>query len=950
MFYGFNIHDNVDDAKSLHRIYSCASYGSDWDNLAGSAAKLPVKLSYNATYEIGWQTDDFTGRSSVGAVVVLIKQLRQYLSNGHGSTNETTLLFAQIGQTAIGIYIGKGLQNEGIGSFALQALENKVFSSKPQTPYIAMQMCDPDRGRDHIFGVMATSNGTFNPIQNAMKAWARAACPSFNESSDFTGPAYFITQPLSAMNGTFSKGRNNNTTENSKLRISPLSARADCRTVQVKSGDGCAALAQRCGISGASLMKYNPGSKFCSTLMPGQHVCCSSGSLPDFRPKPNSDGSCRVNIVRTGDSCSSIAAANSISIKDVEKYNNNTWGWNGCTNIWDKIRICLSSGTPPMPAPVANAICGPQVPGTRAPTDGTDISELNPCPLNACCNVWGQCGLTEEFCVDTSTGAPGTARPGTNGCISNCGTTIVRGNAPAVFRKIGYFEGYSFTSRECLYQDALQIDGSQYTHIHFGFGMITHDYQINTGNAEMTFLFENFKLIKGAKRILSFGGWEFSTSPDTYTIFREGVKAANRVRLAVNIANFANFVKDNGLDGVDIDWEYPAAPDMQDIPPARKEEGMDYFKFLVILKSLLPGKSVSIAAPASYWYLKGFPIRMIGQIVDYIVFMTYDLHGQWDSQNQWSQAGCPSGMCLRSSVNLTETMNALVMVTKAGVPSNKVVVGVTSYGRSFGMAQAGCHGPDCLYLGGPLNSQAKKGRCTTMAGYIAHAEIKEILRDSSRVNQHYLDGPSDSNILVYDDTQWVSYMSPKVRATRTKMYKSLNMGGTSDWAIDLEDYHDVPVKSVTSNWRVFKEYIKAGLNPYHKRERNGNWTSLTCTDPAVEDNDYLTPSERWSRLDCPDAWKDVVDIWKTYYRGKSGKKFSEAVSNILHGPQGVECGTLLSSSNCHSTKECTDFVGSGTGPAGYEIFNSFVSIHGVSISPLFLLSIVKREKRVPEPF
>ncbi len=50
--------------------------------------------------------------------------------------------------------------------------------------------------------------------------------------------------------------------------------------------------------------------------------------------------------------------------------------------------------------------------------------------------------------------------------------------------------------------------------------------------------------------------------------------------------------------------------------------------FLAMLKLLLPNKSVSIAAPASYWYLKGFPIEAISKIVDYIVFMTYDLHGQ----------------------------------------------------------------------------------------------------------------------------------------------------------------------------------------------------------------------------------------------------------------------------------------------------------------------------------
>jgi hypothetical protein len=46
-----------------------------------------------------------------------------------------------------------------------------------------------------------------------------------------------------------------------------------------------------------------------------------------------------------------------------------------------------------MPAPVANAICGPTVPGTPVPPVGTNISTLNPCPLNACCDIWGQVSL-----------------------------------------------------------------------------------------------------------------------------------------------------------------------------------------------------------------------------------------------------------------------------------------------------------------------------------------------------------------------------------------------------------------------------------------------------------------------------------------------------------------------------------------------------------------------------
>ncbi|KAL4812148.1 hypothetical protein BDW67DRAFT_188972 [Aspergillus spinulosporus] len=53
--------------------------------------------------------------------------------------------------------------------------------------------------------------------------------------------------------------------------------------------------------------------------------------------------------------------------------------------------------------------------------------------------------------------APGTAKPNTNGCISNCGTDIVKGSAPYKFRSIAYNEGYPF-KRECLYQYALQIN------------------------------------------------------------------------------------------------------------------------------------------------------------------------------------------------------------------------------------------------------------------------------------------------------------------------------------------------------------------------------------------------------------------------------------------------------------------------------------------------------------
>lgn len=55
-----------------------------------------------------------------------------------------------------------------------------------------------------------------------------------------------------------------------------------------------------------------------------------------------------------------------------------------------------------------------------------------------------------------------------------------------------------------------------------------------------------------------------------------------------------------------------------------------------------------MAAPASYWYLKQFPIDKMADVVDYIVYMTYDLHGQWDAGNEFSSEGCTEGNCLRS--------------------------------------------------------------------------------------------------------------------------------------------------------------------------------------------------------------------------------------------------------------------------------------------------------------
>lgn len=48
-------------------------------------------------------------------------------------------------------------------------------------------------------------------------------------------------------------------------------------------------------------------------------------------------------------------------------------------------------------------------------------------------------------------------------------------------------------------------------------------------------LWAEFRAISDMKKIMSFGGWAFSTEPGTAPVFREGVTDAQRQRFATNV-------------------------------------------------------------------------------------------------------------------------------------------------------------------------------------------------------------------------------------------------------------------------------------------------------------------------------------------------------------------------------------------------------------------------------
>ncbi|KND90513.1 Killer toxin subunits alpha/beta [Tolypocladium ophioglossoides CBS 100239] len=532
LLFDVNVQSPVGDPGAHVTIRACSQApGGENDKLGGR----PRAASSGASA---------TGLTASAAdVSAAAGQLAGYLRDGElcGSL----ILFAKSGEAVVGLYSGADMHERSTAGFLQR------FQDRAKTGATMMQVCGVQNATDmdRKLGVFAGSLAHLGAVQGAVKSWADGKClddAGFAHADDLRVTVF--VSAVAARSPTNSAARR----------------RALCKDTQVVSGDSCGSLASRCKISGADLVKFNPKRNLCGTLMPRQYVCCSAGILPDHTPQQSMDKKCYPYTVKARDSCYSIADAYGIKTKAIEDHNNQTWGWAGCGHLQ------------PRPS-------GPQKPGTQEPDDAKlDISTLNPCPLNVCCNVWGFCGTSSDFCVKSpaDTGAPGTSRPGTSSCVSNCGNDIKNnGKPPAKFIQVGYFEAWNF-QRECLTMDPANIDTATRTHIHFAFAGLIKDFNTST------------------KKVVSFGGWATSTEPATFQLFRDATDAANRGKFSDNVVGF---VINNGLDGLDFDWEYPGATDIPGIPPGTAQNAENYLEFLrLVRKKLLSAATLSIALPASY--------------------------------------------------------------------------------------------------------------------------------------------------------------------------------------------------------------------------------------------------------------------------------------------------------------------------------------------------------------
>ncbi|KAI8252718.1 hypothetical protein K4K58_007656 [Colletotrichum sp. SAR11_239] len=242
------------------------------------------------------------------------------------------------------------------------------------------------------------------------------------------------------------------------------------------------------------------------------------------------------------------------------------------------------------------------------------------------------------------------------------------------------------------------------------------------------------------------------------------------------------------------------------------------------------------------------------------------------------------------------------MITKTGVPGNKIIVGWVW---------------DII----------------STAGCIADAEIKEIIssggsKRQNRVVTHFLDASSHSDILVYDNNQWVGYMSESTKAARVKLSAGLGMAGTTDWASDLQQFNPVPKPA--KDWASFIALAASGNDPKQSTITIGKWKDFTCEADVIVDPYFMTPANSWKAVDAGSAWREVVAKWFEPGGDKDQYlTFFKLLERTLKAGAAMSCESFNElSDNCDKFMDCgAGPNGNRSGAAAQFIWNSVIQIH-----------------------
>jgi GH18 family chitinase len=313
-----------------------------------------------------------------------------------------------------------------------------------------------------------------------------------------------------------------------------------------------------------------------------------------------------------------------------------------------------------------------------------------------------------------------------------------------------------------------QIRAEKLTHINFAFANVVGGRVVEGTPRDA----DNLKVLTGLrslhphlKVLVSVGGWSWSKG------FSDAALTPRSRRVFVESA--VDFVRRHGLDGFDVDWEYPGLPG--DGNPHRPEDKENFTALMAGLRAALDREGarhgehllLTFAAGASSSFIAHTEMAKVQAVVDFVNLMTYDFRVAGPGEPAGHHANLyPSPADPRSS----SADGAVREFLAAGVPAAKLVLGVPFYGRVW----EGVGSPEGLYREGRPPSQRIDSSHASLAALVGREGwVREW---DSAAQAPFLWNAGRQTFVTYEDEESLRLKSRYVREK--------GLGGVMFW-----EYH-----------------------------------------------------------------------------------------------------------------------------------------------------------------